>query len=136
VDNIQWKDRYNVDLKFSKTIEIKSARADIFIDVSNALNSKFMSSAGFSDYYDYLDYIASLNFSWEEDAEKGTDRVGEYRDWDVEYDPLEQNPDNDPEIRTRNEKRKQTKSYIDMPNIKAFTFLDPIKITFGLTLTF
>ena len=136
VDNIQWKDRYNVNLKFSKTIEIKSARADIFIDVSNALNSKFLSSAGFSDYYDYLDYIESLNFSWEEDAEKGTDRVGEYRDWDVEYDPLEHNPDNDPEIRARNDKRKQIKSYIDMPNIKAFTFLDPVKITFGFTLAF
>ena len=86
------------------------------------------------------DEIISINdvqiSDWEEDAEKGTDRVGEYRDWDVEYDPLEHNPDNDPEIRARNDKRKQIKSYIDMPNIKAFTFLDPVKITFGFTLAF
>ena len=50
VDNIQWKDRYNVDLKFSKLVTFKSVKAKIFIDISNALNSKFMSSAGFSDY--------------------------------------------------------------------------------------
>ncbi len=135
VDNIQWKDRYNVDLKFSKSLAIKSVKASLFIDISNALNTKFMSSAGFSDYYDYLDYLESLNFSWEDDEEKGNDRVGEYRDWNVEYDPLEDNLANDPDIKARNDNRKKTKSYIDMPNIKAFTFLNPIKITFGFSLT-
>jgi hypothetical protein len=136
VDNIQWKDRYNVDLKFSKLVTFKSVKAKIFIDISNALNSKFMSSAGFSDYYDYLDYIQSLNFSWEDGVEKGSDRVGVFRDWNIEYDPLEHNPENSPEIKARNDERKKTKSYIDMPNIKAFTFLNPIKITFGFTLIF
>ena len=94
-----------------------------------------MSSAGFSDYYDYLDYIESLNFSWEDGDEEGNDRVGEHRNWNIEYDPLEYNPGNDSEIKARNDERKRTKSYIDMPNIKAFTFLNPIKITFGFTLT-
>lgn len=135
VDNIQWKDRYNVDLKFSKSVAIKSVKANFFIDISNVLNTKFMSSAGFSDYYDYLDYLESLNFSWEDDEERGNDRIGEYRDWNVEYDPLENNPANDPDIEARNNKRKKTKSYIDMPNIKAFTFLNPIKITFGFSFT-
>jgi outer membrane receptor protein involved in Fe transport len=135
VDNIQWKDRYNVDLKFSKSVTVKSIKAKIFLDFSNALNSKFMSSAGFSDYYDYLDYIESLNFSWEDGDEEGNDRVGEHRNWNIEYDPLEYNPGNDSEIKARNDERKRTKSYIDMPNIKAFTFLNPIKITFGFTLT-
>ena len=95
-----------------------------------------MSSAGFSDYYDYLDYIQSLNFSWEDGVEKGSDRVGVFRDWNIEYDPLEHNPENSPEIKARNDERKKTKSYIEMPNIKAFTFLNPIKITFGFTLIF
>ena len=84
----------------------------------------------------YLDYIQSLNFSWEEGEQKGNDKVGEYRDWSVAYDSLEDNPENDPKISTRNDKRRETKSYIDMPNIKAFTFLNPIQITFGLNIIF
>jgi hypothetical protein len=77
-----------------------------------------------------------LNFSWEEGEQKGNDKVGEYRDWSVAYDSLEDNPENDPKISTRNDKRRETKSYIDMPNIKAFTFLNPIQITFGLNIIF
>jgi len=136
VDNIQWKDRYNIDLRLSRSIIMKLLNAEIFIDVNNALNTKFLSYAGFSDYYDYLDYIESLNFPWEVGAEHGNDRVGEYRDWDVEYDPLELNLDNDPDTAARNANRKRTRSYIEMPNIKAFTFLDPIKVTFGFTIHF
>ncbi|HJL75462.1 MAG TPA: TonB-dependent receptor [Candidatus Marinimicrobia bacterium] len=136
VDNIQWKDRYNIDFRLNKSIIMKSLNAGIFIDVNNVLNTKFLSYAGFSDYYDYLDYIESLNFPWEEGVEHGNDRVGEYRDWDVKYDPLEHNLDNEPDIAARNADRKRTKSYIDMPNIKAFTFLNPIKITFGFTIHF
>lgn len=136
VDNIQWKNQYNLDVKLSKSLENNFMKVNLFLDMKNALNSQFMSSAGFADYYDYLDYIQSLNFSWEEGEQKGNDKVGEYRDWSVAYDSLEDNPENDPKISTRNDKRRETKSYIDMPNIKAFTFLNPIQITFGLNIIF
>ena len=90
---------------------------------------------GFLSETNQDNYIESLNFSWEDGDEEGNDRVGEHRNWNIEYDPLEYNPGNDSEIKARNDERKRTKSYIDMPNIKAFTFLNPIKITFGFTLT-
>lgn len=135
-DNVQWKDRYNIDLRVGKSVHTNLHSMEIFVDVSNALNTKFLSYAGFSDYYDYQDYLESLNFSWEEGVEKGSDRIGEYRDWDIPYDPLEPNPDNDPEIEARNAERKKNKSYIDMPNFKAFTFLDPRKITVGVRINF
>ncbi len=135
-DNTQWRDVYNIDLKLNKEIRFKDVTFDFYVDIRNLFNTKYMSRAGFSDIYDWLNYMESLNFSWEEGVEKGEDRIGDYRDWDVPYDPLEPNPDNDPEIAARNKKRKETKSYIDMPNIRSLTFLNPRDIRFGITIRF
>lgn len=147
VDNVQWRDTYNIDLKVAKRVLTnKKMNVELFVDISNLLNTKFLSYNGFSDNQDYIDYMNSLRFSWEEGVQKGNDRVGEYRDWSVEYDPLEQlltNPSNDPniaeqnaQIRQRNAKRIETKSYIDMPNFRYFTFLNPRDITVGIKINF
>jgi len=63
--------------------------------------------AGFSDVYDYEDYLASLHFSWEEREQKGNDRVGEYK-----------------------------KDYVDMPNLKNLLFLNPRSVKFGIKMSF
>ncbi len=136
VDDTQWKDWYNVDLKISKTFSIAMFNFSIYMDIRNVFNFKYMSRAGFSDAYDWQDYLESLNFPWETGDEKGNDRIGEYRPPDVAYEPLEPNPNNDPEISARNEVRKKNKSYIDMPNIKGLTFLNPRNILFGITVRF
>jgi hypothetical protein len=107
-----------------------------YLDISNALNTKYLNFAGFADNYDWLDYLESLNFSWEEGVWKGDDRIGDYRPDDVAYDPLEANPNNDPAIKARNDKRKKDRSYIDMPNIRAFTFLNPRDVMFGIKVNF
>jgi hypothetical protein len=107
-----------------------------YLDVSNILNTKQLSFSGFSDKFDYLDYLESLNFDWEEGVEHGNDKIGTVRPDNVAYDPLEFNPNNDPEIKKRNDERKENKSYIDMPNIKSLTFLNPRRITFGLKINF
>ena len=99
-------------------------------------NHKYMSEAGFADREDRENYLKSLNFSWETGVEHGDDRVGDYRPIDVAYDPLEPNPNNDPEINARNNKRKENKTYIDMPNISSLTFLNPRRFTFGLRIGF
>ena len=108
----------------------------LYVDIRNVFNFKYLSEAGFSDTYDRQSYLHSLNFSWEEGEENGNDRVGDYRPPGVEYDPLEPNLYNDPEIRARNDKRKETKSYIDMPNITSLTFLYPRDIYFGIRINF
>ena len=136
VDDIQWKDWYNVDLRISKVSRVSTFNIQFYLDVSNVFNFKYMSVAGFADRIDKENYLASLNFSWEEGIEKGNDRVGDYRPESVTYDPLEPNPDNDPEIVARNNKRKKDKSYVDMPNITSFTFLNPRDITFGIRINF
>ncbi len=135
-DDTQWRDRYNVDLKISKTMDIRSYKISFYMDIYNLFNFKYLSRAGFSDNYDWLDYLESLNFSWEKGDQKGHDRIGDYRPPGVKYDPLEPNPNNDPEITARNNERKKKKSYIDMPNFKSLTFLNPRSFYFGISIRF
>jgi outer membrane receptor protein involved in Fe transport len=135
-NNIQWKDNYNVDLRLMKKLSIGRNKIEFFLDITNALNRKKLSPAGFSDYFDYIDYLESLKFNWEDGIEHGNDRVGEFRNWNTPYDPLESNPNNDPLISKRNELRKKNKSYIDMPNLKGLCYLDPRKISIGARYNF
>ena len=135
-DDTQWRDRYNVDLKVGKVLDIKKYKINFYVDVRNLFNFKYMSRAGFSDNYDWLNYLESLNFPWETGDEKGHDRIGDYRPPGVKYDPLEPNPNNDPAISARNAERKKKKSYIDMPNFKSLTFLNPRAVYFGISIRF
>lgn len=135
-DNVRWRDGYYVDMRLSKMVRYGRTQLQLYLDVSNLFNFKFLNYAGFSDAYDYEFYMQSLCFSWESGINKGSDRIGDFRPEDVAYDPLEANPDNDPVITRRNEKRKESKSYIDNPNIEALTFLNPRDITFGVKINF
>ncbi|GBD94015.1 TonB dependent receptor [bacterium BMS3Abin05] len=136
VDNVRWKDWYNVNMRLSKVFSVLKYGVQLYVDIANVFNTRHLSYAGFSDKYDYLDYLSSLNFSWETGVEHGNDKIGEYRPEGVAYDPLEPNPNNDSAIRARNEKRKKNKSYIDMPNLKSVTFLNPRDITIGIKINF
>ena len=137
VDDVHWKNWTNVDMRISKMVHLtRMIDVQLYMDITNVFNYKDMSEAGFSDSYDRLAYLESLHFSWETGDEKGNDRAGEYRPVGVKYDPLEPNPDNDPAMAKRNEKRKKDKSYIDMPNITSFTFLNPRNVIFGIKFNF
>ena len=134
VDNVQWKDRYNIDLRLKKSIKVNRYDFQVYLEVTNVLNMKLLSYAGFSDYYDYIDYLESLHFSWEEGSEHGDDRIGEYRDKDVAYEAY------DPTDPTKSEADLQkildTKAYIDMPNLEYFQFLNPRDFKFGVKVSF
>jgi len=64
----------------------------------------------------------------------------------VPYDPIEmliENPRNYPDIaeqnrqiQLRNENRRKSNSYIDMPNLSSLTFLNPREIRFGIKISF
>ena len=135
-NNVQWVDWFNLDIRLSKVFDLEWFDLQVYLDVSNAFDHKQLNFAGFADNFDYQDYLASLNFPWEEGEEKGDDKIGEYRSYNVKYDPLEPNPNNDPEISKRNDKRKENKSYIDMPNISSFAFLNPRRFTLGIKIDF
>jgi len=132
VDNVRWKDFYNVDLRIARDFRFMNTGLQFFVDITNAFNVRYMNMAGFSDQFNWVDYLSSLRFSWRDGVFKGNDRIGDYRPWDVPYDPLVPNPNNDPDIARENQRRIDSKSYIDNPNIEAFTFLNPRQITFGI----
>lgn len=165
VNNVQWKDTYNINVRFSKYAKLRNYNVQFFVDVSNFLNSRFLSSAGFSSNFDNIAYLESLHFSWEEGIEKGSDRLGEFREEGVEFVPMLiiQSLDEvlDPSQRplyydVSTDKYMQytdtgwierdmgwvekevldTKAYIDMPNFTYFTFLNPRQISFGLKINF
>lgn len=136
VDNVRYRDYQNVDFRFSKTFDIANYSMQFYTDITNVFNVKRFNYAGFSDSFDRENYLQSLRFSDETGDQKGNDKIGDYRPVGVAFDPLEANPGNDPEIAARNIKRIDKKSYIDMPNIKALTFLYPRTVTFGVKISF
>jgi outer membrane receptor protein involved in Fe transport len=136
VDNVQWRDNFDVDLRVMKTVALYGLEVQLYMDIQNVFNFKFLNFAGFADSYDYQDYLASLCFPWMDGDKKGDDRIGDYRADDVAYDPLEANPNNDPAISARNQVRKDKKSYIDMPNITSMTYLNPRNWLFGVRVSF
>ncbi len=135
VDNVRWRDFYNVDMRIAREFNFAQTRFQFFVDISNVFNIKYISMAGFSDQFNWEDYLSSLRFSWREGIFKGDDKIGDYRPWNVEYDPLVPNPNNDPGIAGENQRRIDTRSYIDNPNIQALTFLNPRQITIGIQLS-
>jgi len=142
VDNVRWADWYNVDLRLSKTVHFSAYEVQLYMDVTNVFNFKHLVDTrtgyapGFSNTYDYQDYLASLCFPWMEGDKKGNDQIGDYRPNGVAYDPLEPNPTNDPAITAKNNARKDKKSYIDMPDITSTTFLNIREISFGIRINF
>ncbi|MCK4812577.1 MAG: carboxypeptidase-like regulatory domain-containing protein [Candidatus Marinimicrobia bacterium] len=164
-DNVRWKDYYMTDLKISKKINIKPVSVSLFLDINNVLNTKRLSYAGFSDIYDRYDYLNSLHFSDEDGIEQGSDKIGDVRREEVDYTPiisinnLSTYPkvgnelalyyDNTTEAyftwdgnayvsaeQAYVDQVHKDKAYINMPDIESFTFLNPRKITFGITLNF
>ncbi len=88
-NNLQWRDSYGLDLRFSKNIKFGPVNLQIFADINNALNIKYFSTYGFIDNNDYIDYMRSLHLpssSIDESKGKfgyininGKDRPGDYR---------------------------------------------------------
>jgi hypothetical protein len=148
--NVRWRDFYNVDLRLSKSFHFGPLNLQMFMDVTNVLNIKYMSSGGygFVDGQDYEAYMKSLqlprdvfedfptnpdgsirvgysNTSDGSTYEFGDDRPGDYRTGP--YIPWDPNADE-----ATKEQWRQNKSYIDMPNQEFLTFLNPRNFFFGL----
>ena len=134
IDNVQWKARYNFDLRLAKVFHVSNMNLQVYLDITNVLNKKFLSSAGFANQFDYLDYMESLRFSWEDGSEKGNDRVGEYRDESVPYEPYD--PSDPAKTEEDLQRILETKAYIDMPNLSYITFLNPREFRFGVRFEF
>lgn len=98
-NNVRWNDYYNLDLRFSKNINMAFGEARLFMDVSNVLNLKHLHRyAGFGANRDFERYMMSLHlpedaFTQVEDTPyefiPGEDRPGDYRKEGVKWVPIE-----------------------------------------------
>lgn len=139
-NNVQRPDIFNVDLRMSKSFRMGGRTVRFFLDINNLLNNKiFNFDSSFSDGQDFRDYMDSL--LWPEDigqplgyTQFGNDRIGDLRPEGVEFDALEANPNNDPGIADRNQVRRDTKSYIDNPNLRWLYYLNPRDVHVGFRL--
>jgi outer membrane receptor protein involved in Fe transport len=155
--NTRYPNYYNLDLRISKSFTYKKYRLELYANVNNTLDYKYLSTSSFSDGLDQRDYQNSLYWPREVGQfisggysryglEYGTDRFGALRPKGVAYDPFElvlANPNSDPaidaqnkDIIARNKKRVETKSYIDNPNMEWLYYLNPRDIYFGIRIEF
>jgi hypothetical protein len=99
-NNFQWTDFWNLDMRISKTFTFGSINLQVFADLTNVLNTKYLNpdGYGFFDGKDYDYYVKSLHlpeFSEEFDKQvgyvnvPGNDKPGNYRDFGVAYQPIE-----------------------------------------------
>jgi CarboxypepD_reg-like domain len=100
VNNVQWRDAYNVDLRLSKSIKLAGADIQLFMDMNNALNLKQMNATtssygyGFFDGKDYDAYMKSLHLPQDIGDPlgygniPGNDRPGDYRKEGAAFVPI------------------------------------------------
>ncbi|HCY78030.1 MAG TPA: TonB-dependent receptor [Ignavibacteriales bacterium] len=134
-NNLQWAEYYNVDLRISKSFKFMGVDLQIFADISNLFNYKYMTDYGFVDAPDYLAYMKSLHLPTEKFDQRfgysnipGDDRPGDYRTGP--YIPWDENASE-----SQKDEWRKNKSYIDMPNQEFFTFLNPRDVFWGLKLS-
>lgn len=134
-NNVQWNDYWNVDLRVSKTFKFMGVNLQVFADINNLFNYKYMTTYGFVDNNDYLAYMKSLHLPAEQFDERfgytnipGSDVPGDYRTG--EYIPWDDNAS-----QSQKDEWTKNKSYIDMPNQEFFAFLNPRDIYWGLKLS-
>ncbi len=115
-NNLQWKGQRYVDIRINKRVQLGRYGFELFADINNALNTKYL-TGGFKDQQDREDYYRSLHLpmyageAYQDDGLiPGDDRLGDYISVD--------------------------KPYIDMPAIDFQTFTNPRSITFGCRIDF
>jgi len=191
--NVQYRDFWNFDLRFTKHLNTTFADLQLFLDIDNIFNRRHLyNNAAFADANDdFNHYMWSLHLPEDTfdginqircEAENtsikdcpfdqkeglpypwipGDDKPGVFREGDVAFQPIEAVftlPEEPNEIAWYWERESGTyqrwngsaweevpnnevqqvlddKAYIDMPNFRFNTFLNPRRYTFGVRLTF
>ncbi|MBN1637800.1 MAG: TonB-dependent receptor [Ignavibacteriales bacterium] len=129
--NLQWKDYLNFNLRLSKNFALDlgpfGLSVELFMDVNNILNQKYMTSYGFTHSNDYHAYMQSLRFP--KDA---------FADFPNGNPTWTNDPNGGPYIYGNDQPgdyRTDEKPYIDMPNQDWLTFLNIRQIYWGLRMT-
>ncbi len=95
VNNVRWKDTYNVNTKLSKTFKMGNVNLTFLAEAFNLFNFKHFSTTSMGTGQNYTDYKNSLHFAEEVYDElgfkhiSGDDRYGDYRPADVEFQAMD-----------------------------------------------
>lgn len=158
--NVEAVDYFNATLRLDKNFQIGKLNFNLFMDMNNVFNTLRLWNTGDQDYRRSLHLPKSKAY----DNIVGDDKVGDYREPGVEYQPMEYQAVIDPtkpgkaraiyyegstgkyfeynneqwsEVeKSRMDKIFEDKAYIDMPNASTFWFLNPRRIFFGLRVSF
>lgn len=93
VNNLQRRDSWGLDLRVSKSLKLGPMNMVAYMDISNVLNIKQLTTYGFVNNADYLAYMKSLQLPDEftkyyKENIPGNDRPGDYRAAGVAYQPF------------------------------------------------
>ncbi len=89
---LKYRNLHNLVIRLKKNTYIQDRNISFFVEVNNALNTKSLSLVGFQDFHDQLSYFTSLHLPKSRDYQNivGDDLIGDYRDLDVDFQPIEQ----------------------------------------------
>jgi outer membrane receptor protein involved in Fe transport len=135
-DNVQWKATWTLDLRVSKKFSIANVGIELFADINNVLNRKYLAvnlgsggasagatNDGFSSRGDRELYYKSLHLPMYADPKFDKWRAQEPGYWIAGTDQL-------------GDIKSDEKPYIDMPNRDFLAFQNLRYITFGLKMNF
>ena len=90
LNNTQFRDVWNVNLRLTKNFEVKGRRAQFFVDIFNLTNAQRLSFNGFFDGVDQTAYLLSLHLPESPDYPNipGQDYIGDYRAAGADYQPM------------------------------------------------
>jgi hypothetical protein len=155
-------------MKIHRDLKIGKVNVGIFAEINNLFNTKRLSLAGFYNADDQLAYFQSLHLAESSAYQNiiGSDRIGEFRDDGVEFQPIvqvsfldglgesdireeaiyfESSTDTYQEYeagtwvevpQSKMGNIFETNAYIDMPNQTSFNFLNPRNIFMGLRISY
>jgi len=123
-DNIQWRSEQCSDMRLEKRTSISSVNFSIFVDVINVFDFTYISSRGFGIGDDYRNYMNSLHLKMYDDLE--------YRVEGLPSDGYTGNNWND----KPGDQKTYDKPYINMPDRKFMTYLNPRRFEFGIRIDF
>jgi outer membrane receptor protein involved in Fe transport len=103
INNVQKVDYYDIILRANKKFTYKKLEFNLFVEVDNLLNSKFLNVGQFIgttgnpqfgpfwDFHDYQAYMESLHLPKSDayDNIVGKDKIGDYRKEGVDFQPIE-----------------------------------------------
>jgi len=116
-NNLQWKGEYYFDSRLSKRMRFGKYSIEVFADIKNLFDTKYIQTQGFINSADSQRYYESLHLHMYE---------GE------DYQAAGYTPGND----KPGDRKSEDKPYINMPNRDFLTYLNPRTIFFGLKVDF